>query len=207
MAWEGPHDFENGLGHTADADEVMANLLFLQERADAAASSGSPIVDEIPPTPDDGEEMTLLASSARGVLWPFKYRDASASSYKWEAKGATPWMERLDNGLNPAGPPAFTDIVGAPSIVIPADGEYIIEMGATGNADPACGLEVGLLCSVTALASGDQWAFDDHWPHMASVRKNLTEGETIKLQFATATGVARSWSDIWLKLTPVRVRA
>lgn len=59
-------------------------------------ASPAPTVTSLPASPVDGDEVVYTAEATNGIRWRFKYRAASASSYKWEFVGGAPL--RYDGG-------------------------------------------------------------------------------------------------------------
>ena len=55
-----------------------------------------PAVASLPSSPVDGDEIVYTANGTLGIRWHFKYRSASASSYKWEFVGGAPLRSETD---------------------------------------------------------------------------------------------------------------
>ena len=90
------------------------------------------LVTTLPTNPYDGQLIDFVADSINGVLWRFRYRAASSSSYKWEAVGCSPLM--AENTGNDAG---FTNnggspvaVANGPQITLPLAGDYVVDWSA-----------------------------------------------------------------------------
>jgi hypothetical protein len=94
-----------------------------------------PLVSVLPPSPADGQVIDYVADSANGVIWRFRYRAASASTYKWELVGGSPLESaNLTNAQTPGGGTFFsttlTDGDRIVAVALPLAGDYLAEWNA-----------------------------------------------------------------------------
>jgi hypothetical protein len=64
--------------------------------------------------------------AAQGIVWQLRYRAASASAYKWEFIGGSPFIKKFPGSVTQAGG-AFVvrpDLAGATILAAPLAGEY-----------------------------------------------------------------------------------
>lgn len=98
------------------------------------SSSGVPLVTSLPSSPVDGQEVyyqnaAMAATANGGSVWHLRYRAGSASIYKWECVGGTPFVTANVNDANTAGAGSswsaqLTDGTGIVGIDIPLAGDY-----------------------------------------------------------------------------------
>lgn len=81
-----------------------------------------PLVSVLPPTPADGQVIDYVADSANGVIWRFRYRAASASTYKWELVGGS--SLHVEDNVERSVTSTTQAAVGACSINTPLAGDY-----------------------------------------------------------------------------------
>ena len=67
-----------------------------------------PVVTALPTSPADGTVIDYVADSTNGVVWRFRYRSSSGSSYKWEFVGGGPLYTSVGSGGGPASITAAT---------------------------------------------------------------------------------------------------
>lgn len=86
-----------------------------------------PIVTSLPAFPEDGDRVNFLASAPLGLLWVLRYREASASPYKWEWVGGSPLRYELGNASTASG--GYVSVPGL-AITVPLKGDFLISVGA-----------------------------------------------------------------------------
>lgn len=132
------------VGHTpAVASEVNDNNDYLDGRIDdeatartaaiAAAVVPVEVVTALPGGPEDGQECFLLVDDAAGAVWHLKYREDSASAYKWEFLGGAPLMDVVDTLDVAITTNVFTALATAgPAVTLPAGvgGDFIVDVRA-----------------------------------------------------------------------------
>lgn len=92
------------------------------------------LVTALPTAPVDRQEVFYLADSTNGIIWHFRYRSASGSSFKWEFVGGSPLTAQIatQEGLS-ANSGAFVDAVTnvGPTVTVPLGGDYVVDFHAT----------------------------------------------------------------------------
>lgn len=92
-----------------------------------------PVVTSLPGSPEDGQLINFLADATNGIVWPLRYRAASASAYKWETVGGGAALYSAvdaDNAIG-AGVTTYSDLANVgPSITLPLAGDYDFLMAA-----------------------------------------------------------------------------
>lgn len=93
-------------------------------------SSGS-ITDRgtnLPASPFDGQEYSLVVDATNGVVWRFKYNAGSGSSFKWEFVGGSPMVGTVDTpeAANFVGTWGDLATVGA-TVTLPRAGDYLLQ--------------------------------------------------------------------------------
>jgi hypothetical protein len=80
-------------------------------------------------TPYDNQEVALIVDATNGINWSFKYNAGSGSAYKWESIGSEdPMFAEVTTGETRANV-AYGDLTTVgPSIVLPRDGDYDVEV-------------------------------------------------------------------------------
>lgn len=134
---------------------IQASQLIVQ-------TPNAPLVTSLPSNAIDGQEVRYLANNTNGIIWNFRYRAGSSSSYKWEFIGG----QRLGQegvGGNTWGTWLSTNslttvaLSGGPSVTIPLAGDY--EVVGQANAYNAAG--DSLIGFTLATAGGTGWSFLD----------------------------------------------
>lgn len=170
----------------------------------------------LPAVPFDGMEVDFSSDSTNGHIWRFRYRDASASSYKWEFAGGTPFLENEDN-LRTTTSATYTTITGFGGFQTPSslDGDWRIQVGAwlsqTDNGATALlsydvggtSASDGLGCEHTqgssTQESGNRTSPPRDWTALAG-------GTTIVPRFRVAGGTGTCEATyMWMTVIPIRV--
>lgn len=90
-------------------------------------ASPAPTVTSLPASPVDGDEIVYVADATNGLRWHFKYRSASASSYKWEFVGGASLRYENGGGSTWGGWTAcssITYVATGANITVPLAGDY-----------------------------------------------------------------------------------
>lgn len=204
MPWDGPHVFADGAGNTASGEEVMENLQFLQDLLDnlPVAGGSGPATVTVLPAGADGDDQVLLVDAVNGVQWQVRYRAASASPYKWEAKGATPLTSDVPTIESGAGAAVQDLATAGPTVVVPNAGDYDVWYGALG-APTTVFIQ---LYVAGVLAAGDEFPLPGSDAPTSVYRRKLAlaAGTQLKLRYR---GPAGAWAvgHRWLSVRPVRI--
>jgi hypothetical protein len=178
----------------------------------------------MPSNPDDGMIVDYLADPALGVVWRFKYRAASISSYKWEFRGNGPAILSVASALVTTASTTFTTLAGGPSIDIPLAGEWLFEYGAHMMAPDAAGgvssmspdiSNAGAPTDNDAVYQDQQLYYYPISQYLQSQQMNMSSRERksiistprpITVYYRSyAVGHTAYYQDRWIKATPVRV--
>lgn len=181
-------------------------------------SGTSTVVSSLPSSPIDGQIIDYIADSTNGIVWRFRYRSASTSSYKWEFIGGPAAYSYVGpNDYNGSRQTintlAFGDLATVgPSFVTPFAGDWDCSFNVTTE-------QTGTASQVRVWATGDSslsWNFGDsqafngnqlNATHTGTIRRtSLASGSTIKLQYAVSNaGVSAYFWNRRLYVTPVRI--
>lgn len=188
--------------------------------ADAHAGANVPLVTSltpgqggIPNPVTDGFRVDYLADATNGIIWPLRYRSASASAYKWEVVGSPPPLFSYVDGNSVVNTRGYASY-GGPSLVLPLAGDYETTYGARAIADAgAGGHDVQASYSVNGAAPIDDDGINSYSAGGTSNAMNSVRTR-IKLGLpASCTLVEQAYSDVgnaglsarWLRVVPRRV--
>ena len=174
-----------------------------------------PVVTSLPTSPADGTVIDYVADSTNGVVWRFRYRSASASSYKWEALGPSPIGEAL-TGSTTRAVSTYGDVAAGAMTTwtLPFAGDYRIEIGA--NMAPGSAGH-GMLASfsvagATALDTDAALAYFGAGTapgqssfHNVALKTGLAAGTTIQPKFKAQGASAGTVDKRYIWITPRRV--
>ena len=121
-----------GTLYSADGSSGNDNPAFLRVSKIIQASQlivqtpNAPLVTSLPSNAIDGQEVRYLADNTNGIIWNFRYRAGSSSTYKWEFIGGAPISTQHDNGTqytltHAAG--SYSDVL---TKAVPLAGDYLI---------------------------------------------------------------------------------
>lgn len=180
-----------------------------------SAVADIPVATSIPTSPADGDEFYYVANGTAGVVWSFRYRAASSSSYKWELVGGSFLVARTNTLETETTTASYGDLSGGatgPSIVLPLAGDYEIQFGC------ACVNNTAGQSSIMAPQSTTTAAVDDnailHTSGAANAFGNPARTDiTFTGQSASETLIAKykvtggtgSYLRRWIKCRPIRV--
>jgi hypothetical protein len=170
----------------------------------------------LPGSPADGDEYIYVADATLGVVWHFKYRSASASSYKWEFVGGPPMSNEINNAAYPGASevragssPTYGNLTTTgPSVTLPLAGDYTFDFGAIGNQG---GAGDGLMSfAIGAAAATDAESLFMNGAGYGSRTKFVTRNvpsasSAIVCKYRNTDTGATDYRGRWLKITPVRV--
>lgn len=176
-------------------------------------------ISALPSSPIDGQIIDYVADSTNGIVWRFRYRSASSSSYKWEFIGGPSrysyvgpldyYATRQTTTLTTFGDLATV----GPSFTTPFAGDWDCALGVrTDTTNTSSCVRVWATGESTSMTwnLGDSVFYhgsQQGCQHYAVVRKTgIASGSTIKLQYCVSNGgtTAYFW-DRKLYVTPVRI--
>jgi hypothetical protein len=171
---------------------------------------------ELPFEVPDGTR--IYYSPEEGVIWHLRYREDSASPFKWEFIGGNPIREYA------AGPNAFSNnaspntdkaVPSGPSTIMYESGDYEVEWGGTGRTTAAAAVDWRVKakvastlvaagvggCAVSAYASGAYQNF-----YYKGRINGVNGADTCSLYTASSTAsLAIELVDLVIAITPVRI--
>lgn len=181
----------------ADGAVTTAKLGNSSVTAPKILSLGTPVVTALPSAPVDGQICAYNADPTNGVIWMFRYRSASGSSYKWEFIGGSELLARVDGDVVIGTSGWHTSTL--PTVTYPLDGDYRLEWGGQ-----IPGLTVHSL-GVTPTVDGNPAAADRVLCEGAGMSTKrgvaVAAGTVARLSVLDATTVTNSW----ILIRPVRV--
>jgi hypothetical protein len=180
--------------------------------------SASTLITSLPSTPTDGQIINYVADSTNGIVWTFRYRAASSSSYKWEFIGGPAAYSYVGpNDYNGSRQTISTLTFGdlatvGPSFTTPFAGDWDCTFNVLAETN-------GTATHVRVWATGDSslnWNFGDsqaynanqlNATHAGTIRRTgIASGSTLKLQYAVSNaGVTAAFWNRRLYVTPVRI--
>lgn len=165
----------------------------------------------LPGSPVDGEEYSYLADDANGVIWRFKYRSASASSFKWEFIGGPPKLIEVTTSET-TNSSSYADLATVgPDYTTPLAGDWLITISATASQS------TGNNPRWMSFAVGGTAASDDDctsgfrservaMPDRTSLKTSVAASTLIRCKYKTAGADVGTFSFRRLMVRPVRVQ-
>lgn len=170
----------------------------------------------LPSSPADGDEYFYVADATLGTIWHFKYRTASASTYKWEFVGGSPLTHEINNAAYPgtaeirAGSnPTYGDVTTVgPTVTCPLAGDYNFILGMVGNqATPGDGL-MSIAIGAAAAADSESMFINGtgYGVREKFIRRNVPSASSaIVCKYRNTSTGGTDYRGRWLIATPVRV--
>lgn len=205
-----------GTPHALSADVILSlasqNGLVLQSDGLWAPSRGVEVTN-LPTSPNDGDEIYYVADAVNGVVWNLRYNASSASTFKWEFIGGSPLSQEILTSQTIAGGGGgnYQNLTTpGPDVTVPEAGDYDIEYHVmVGGGDDGVATKVSP--KLGALSANDNDMVELSTTRTIStgrtIRRTLSPGDLVRLQYALATGSASgaSYSRRSLFVRPVRV--
>lgn len=175
---------------------------------------GVPLVDYLPTALQayDGQVIDYLADATNGVVWRFRYRAASGSSYKWEFIGGPPLSSVVATSESRSNSSYGALTTPGPSVTVPLAGDYDISLAAR-MISPSGQLaqfsyDIGGTGAVDgdALHAGGSASTVDAFIGRPDNRKTIAAASTVLLaKYRSTSGGAATFSDRRISIRPVRV--
>ncbi len=173
----------------------------------------------LPASPVDGQEYDFIVNATAGVVWRFRYRAASASTYKWEFIGGPPlYSEVATNQAVESPSPTYADLATVgPEVTLPLPGDYDIEIGMStegrynGTALMSYAIGATAAKDEDAVVYGSGQASSEAGDVAASMvrskRKTGLTAETLTAKYCYSKGGsgAIQLENRFMRVTPVRV--
>lgn len=172
-----------------------------------------------PADPRDRDEVYVVVDDTNGVVWHFRYREGSASSYKWEFVGG-PALSQTIKGNNTSASDSegtasttYTDLATpGPAVALPFEGDYMVQIEFNGNNGTDGGGNY-MSYAIGGTAASDNDAIETFQSGAVSVtamhsrtkRKDGLTAVTLTAKYKRNTaGTAAYWRR-FMSVTPVRV--
>jgi hypothetical protein len=162
-----------------------------------------------PGSPIDGDEWILPVDTTNGVMWRFRYRAASGSTYKWEFIGGSPLNSDVGASVNSTST-TYADLAGStgPTVTVPRGGDYDVMWGVyMYNSTVGIGNLASPSWAGAVLLDSDAIIGQGQTPVSASRlirRTGMTASDVIKIQYRVGGGTG-TFANRWLRVTPYRV--
>lgn len=161
----------------------------------------------------DGQQEHLLADDSHGIIWSFRYRSNSASSYKWESIGASTHTNFSTASFVLSSPSSTAWYGnGTPEhIYIPYTGEYLISTGVQVlSSSPNSPYKFGVTASGTAGSPVVQFTgfcntSNDSTTTTSSYFGTFNAGSYINQVYQSPSGHNLTISQRWFSVQPIRV--
>lgn len=173
----------------------------------------APEVITLPATPVDQQECIYVADTTNGIKWHFRYRAASASSFKWEAVGAsTPLYSEVATDESTASTTYVDLATVGPSVTLPLAGDYVISFGGqVYNTTASIGIYVS--AKLGAAAATDANGVTNVSPTASAIlpvwrsfrRTGFAASDVIKLQVRSVGAGTARFLNRSLEVQPLRV--
>lgn len=173
------------------------------------------LVTALPSSPIDGQEIRYVVDSTNGIIWNFKYRSASASTYKWEFIGGSPLFAQIAADQGTTSTSYVNLATTGPSVILPLAGDYDYELGCGSYSTGASGVTNYMSADFGSGASdadGAMWQQSSTTgpPAYMIFRSGKKTGlsavtVTCKYRSGSAGGANFGFIARWIKMWPSRV--
>lgn len=162
----------------------------------------------------DGTELYYVADADNGVVWHFRYRAASGSSYKWEFVGGPPLTSLIATSETRVGTTYAAITTAGPAIALPFAGDYIVAIGckANNNTDGNGALMSYDIGGTGAVDADSIEVFQSAATSVTATnyrekRKNGLTAVTLTAKYKTSVGGTAAFWERSMSVIPVRVSA
>jgi hypothetical protein len=176
-----------------------------------SSASLPPLVTSLPGSPTDGQECYFLADATNGIIWHFRYRVASGSTYKWEYLGGPELDSLVANNESCAVSGSYINIATiGPQVTVPLAGDYDLSFGArvpSGAATFRAFMSIKL--GATAAVDANSAVFGTLGNMDGSIARQfralgIAASSALLAQYRSDVA-ASSFMNRWLRAKPVRV--
>lgn len=119
-----------GGGGANDSPAFLRVSKIIQASQLIVQTPNAPLVTSLPSNAIDGQEVRYLADNTNGIIWNFRYRAGSSSTYKWEFIGGASLVAEYNTDEAVASS-SFTSFTNGPNLTLPLAGDYTIGFGAS----------------------------------------------------------------------------
>lgn len=171
-----------------------------------------PTVTALPANPVNGMVVYYLADSTNGVVWPLKYRSASASTYKWECVGGPPLYAEVQTAESTSSTSYTNLATTGPSITVPLEGDYVVSTGcAVANGGAVLGAFMSYAIGASAAADADGCFAQVATPGFdtsvsrARLKTGLAASTALVAKYKNSGAAAIQYTYRWMRVEPRRV--
>jgi hypothetical protein len=179
-----------------------------QTELETLVDLNKPVVAALPGSPVDGQVVYYQSSAmaTAGVVWAFKYRAGSASTYKWEFIGGRSLRNEVATDQS-TGSTTYTDLAtNGPDVTTPLAGDYRLRWGFYGYSNGAVSLFMSPASSdnISAVWSPTTNLVASS-PMMTVDRLAVAANTLYRAKYRSSNGVLCNFQQRWIELEPVRV--
>lgn len=169
------------------------------------------------PTIWDGFEVELEVDATDGVYWRFRYRAASASTYKWEFVGGPDLFEEVV-AQETTTSSTYTDLsTSGPTATVPRPGEYDVEIGARMlSSGDATTLNMSYAIGATTASDDDRLRYYSGASNSGGAttygnfarlrRKVLATAVALTAKYRREGGAGSAdFAERWVRVRPIRI--
>lgn len=165
------------------------------------------LVDALPASGYDGQEVYYVADATNGVVWHLRYREAASGSYKWEVVGGPPLFAEVVTGETTTSTSYANLATTGPSVTVPLAGDYDVAVGAMMNNSGANASAVSYAIGAAAAQDADGARHDGtNYASVCRVRRKagLAASTALVAKYVVGGGTG-DFHRRWLSAAPVRV--
>ena len=195
---------------TTDAPAFLRVSKIIQASQLIVQTPNAPLVASLPSNAIDGQEVRYLADNTNGIIWNFRYRAGSPSSYKWEFIGGSPLLGYVASVGQQTTTGTWQNLSG-PSATIPLAGDYDLAIEAGYNDANTAIYLLGIYNGASILRNARIYntAYGGGEAFLTHRATAVTAATVIRPQYWV--GVAQAggfgWAASTVSATPVRVSA
>lgn len=182
---------------------IQASQLIVQ-------TPNAPLVTSLPSNAIDGQEVRYLADNTNGIIWNFRYRAGSSSTYKWEFIGGPALRSSVASVGRQTNLNVFENLNG-PTITVPLAGDYdlVAETGWNDAYDSVYLMQILAGSTGIQTARMRQIAYGGGEVVLTSRALAIAASTLIRPQYyiQVAQAVGYGWNASSIAATPIRVSA
>jgi hypothetical protein len=209
----GSATYSAGDGGTGTGNQVPMQLRIskvIQASQLIVQTPNAPLVTSLPSNAIDGQEVRYLADNTNGIIWNFRYRAGSSSSYKWEFIGGSALRSSVASVGRQTNLNVFENLNG-PTITVPLAGDYdlVAETGWNDAYDSVYLMQILAGSTGIQIARMRQIAYGGGEVVLTSRALAIAASTLIRPQYyiQVAQAVGYGWGASSIAATPIRVSA
>ncbi len=208
-SWESSVSNAGVKGRLFRATDLAGKPLFLDTGTSWEAISNAALVNTLPASPFDGQELFFLADATSRVKWHLRYDASKAGALKWEGLGRSCLSSAVAAGEQTTSETYTNLATTGPSISVPLSGEYDIHLEAlavNSDADQDAWMSVAL--GAAAAQNADRLVMRSGGTNgQASIGrtigpKTLSAGDVVLAKYRKNGGTFAEFRDRRLELIP-----